>query len=86
MNVNTRRKLQFSAALVIVNGLAALVAMSPRPAHASNCTSLTYCLQCVDMSFCEAVAPPGCKAIGYSFCNIFECQGMEGSTCLYEPI
>jgi hypothetical protein len=70
--------------MVIVNGLAALVALSPQPAHASTCSSLTYCLVCVDMNFCEAMKPAGCIATGYSPCNVFECGGTEGSTCYYE--
>ena len=82
--MNTRRKLQFSAALVIVNGLAALAAMGAQPAYASSCSSQTYCLQCVDLAFCQSVAPPGCTVWGHTACNLFECGGMEGSTCIYE--
>jgi hypothetical protein len=68
--METKRKLQLSAAAVIANGLLALTAMSPRPALANPCSPNsscdyvgTTCNTGAAIARCNAYhAAPGCTA------------------------
>ena len=68
------RKIQIAAAAVTLNGLLALVALSPQTAYAATCPGEYFCVdsgicntQLYALAFCSARTPAGCKYVG-EFC------------------
>jgi hypothetical protein len=73
--MNITRKIQLSAAAVVVNGVLALGLLSPRPALAASCQytrcgiPAAICMSSSDRALiCEAYIPPGCTTYSSSYC------------------
>ena len=58
-----QRKIQVGALSVAINGLLAMMVLSPE-ARADSCTTtqLNLCI-CQTLAGCQALAPPGCTAV-----------------------
>jgi hypothetical protein len=78
--MQTKRKIQLSAAAVIANGLLALTAMSPGPALAAGCADHDYVpgcgcpVTCATFSGCTLtqkclLQPPVCASHPFTFCT-----------------
>jgi len=80
VQLNTRRKVQLAAALVILNGTLALEVLSPRSAAAASCppqyVPISPCNRLAAMNICPNQPPPGCTWYGAWRCvspSILEC-------------
>lgn len=67
--METRRKVQLGAAIVIANGLLALSVTAPRTALAQSCSDTTTCLPACNATPCINTTPPGCTYVS------FTCEG-----------
>jgi hypothetical protein len=89
--MDTKRKIQLSAVAVMANGLLALGVMNPGPAQATSCGSYYFCDVCL-LDGCQAVAPPGCKAVGATPwgpgpCGFsWHCETTMLTLCDYAPV
>jgi hypothetical protein len=95
-SMNTNRKIQLSAAAVIVNGVLALGLLSPRPALAASCqytrcgVPAAICMSASDRAMiCETYIPPGCTTYVSSGCEGAEpcvgtLQGGDEVVCIFK--
>src|ERR1700734_3339460 len=68
--MNTKRKIQWAAAAVLVNSVSALSLLPSGVAFATTCNPGRFCVsevQCIqtDQSICAANTPPGCTLSTY---------------------
>ena len=89
--MKTLRKLQLLSAVVIANGVVALLAMSPQEAQAAACESQTMCFTSLGCYVFQYVCspPPGCQFVSGS-CGA-HCAGggtlnSVWLTCNYAPL
>ena len=71
--MNAIRRVQFSAAAVVINGLLALTLMSSTSAVAGSCGSLfAGCVSNCSLAAadCESLTPPGCTYVSNSCINL----------------
>lgn len=82
--MEAKRKIQFAAAAVLINGLIALSAFSPRIAQATSCSPFESCDFCpASLAVCNLYAPAGCTAVSFS-CARGLCENFFG-ICNYQP-
>ena len=85
--VETKRKVQLSAAVVIANGLLALGLLHPRVSLATSCPDEDTCGTCLSppVAACNNVAPPGCTFLSAT-CGGPVCFHNIGTVhCVYQP-
>lgn len=87
--METKRKLQLGALVVVANSLLALTVMAPRPALANPCTPIYACLgpcgPTYSPSKCQNIAKPGCTYTSYT-CTPGQCPPSmisPATTCYY---
>jgi hypothetical protein len=81
--MQSKRKLQFIASAVILNGVLALTAMAPRVALANPCAPITACLPNTGVcgaALCAQLAQPGCTNTSHT------CQVNAACTMIFPPI
>jgi len=69
--MQTMKKFQLGAGVVILNGLLSLTAMSPSVALANPCSPVVTCVPlttCMSngLAFCQQVAPAGCTPTSFT--------------------
>jgi hypothetical protein len=79
--VNIYRKLQLSAAAVLVNGVVALASVAPASAQ-TGCGVLLLCNECPTLSYCNELKP-GCTASSVTCTNGPLCPQPHGEGFCY---
>ena len=79
--MNTNRRIQLSAAAVILNGILALSASTPRTAIASSCSDNNYWVGCLCRPAYPCLPVSGCS--GGAICVAGFCGGIGATFCVY---